>query len=55
MKRRSWIPGLVVLAGAGWYLFRPELAFVDKRVNEDLVTASVSTAAGTLPADRRSC
>lgn len=51
MKRRRWILGLVVLAGAGWYLFRPELAFVDKRVNEDLVTASVSTAAGTLPAE----
>jgi hypothetical protein len=44
MKRRSWILGLVVLAGAGWYLFRPELLFVNKRVNEGLVTASASTA-----------
>ena len=35
MKRRSWILGLVVVAGAGWYLFRPELLFVNKRVNEE--------------------
>ena len=40
MKRRSWILGLVVLAGAGWYLFRPELLFVNRRVNEGLVAAS---------------
>jgi len=45
MKRRSWILGLVVLGGVGWYLFRPELLFVNKRVNEGLVTASASTAA----------
>lgn len=45
MKRRTWILGLVVLGGAGWYLFRPELLFVNKRVNEGLGTASASTAA----------
>ena len=45
MKRRSWILGLVVLGGVGWYLFRPELLFVNKRVNEGLVTASAPTAA----------
>jgi Electron transfer DM13 len=44
MKRRSWILGLVVLAGAGWYLFRPELLFMNKRVNESLPIASASTA-----------
>jgi hypothetical protein len=38
MMRRRWIAGLVVLAGTGWYLFRPELLFVNKRVNESLVT-----------------
>jgi hypothetical protein len=43
MKRRAWIIGLVVLGGVGWYLFRPELLFVNKRVNEGLVTASAST------------
>ena len=43
MKRRAWIVGLVVLGGVGWYLFRPELLFVNKRVNEGLVTASAST------------
>jgi hypothetical protein len=45
MKRRSWILGLVVLAGAGWYLFRPELLFVNKRVNEGLVVASQGATA----------
>ena len=44
MKRRSWILGLVVVAGAGWYLFRPELLFVNKRVNEAMVTAQGATA-----------
>ena len=46
MKRRTWIVGLVVLGGVGWYLFRPELLFVNKRVNESLVTASAATGAG---------
>jgi hypothetical protein len=45
MRRRSWILGLVVLGGVGWYLFRPELLFVNKRVNEAPVTASASTSA----------
>jgi len=45
MKRRSWILGLVVLGGVGWYLFRPELLFVNKQVHEGLVTASASSAA----------
>jgi hypothetical protein len=45
MKRRSWILGLVVLAGAGWYLFRPELLFVNKRVNEGLVATSQGATA----------
>jgi hypothetical protein len=44
MKRRTWILGLVVLGGVGWYLFRPELLFVNKKVNEGLVTASAATA-----------
>lgn len=50
MKRRAWIVGLVALAGVAWYLFRPELLFVNKRVNEGLVTASASTAAGDVAA-----
>jgi hypothetical protein len=44
MKRRTWILGLVVLGGVGWYLFRPELLFVNRKVNEGLVTASAATA-----------
>lgn len=46
MKRRRWILGVVLLAGAGWYLFRPELLLVNNRVNEGLVTASASAAPG---------
>jgi hypothetical protein len=34
MNRRIWIGGLVVLGGIGWYLFRPELLFVNRQVNE---------------------
>lgn len=45
MKRRSWILALVVLGGAGWYLFRPELLFVNKRVDEGLVAASQGASA----------
>jgi hypothetical protein len=45
MKRRTWILGLVVLGGVGWYLFRPELLFVNKTVNEGLATASASATA----------
>ena len=41
MKRRGWILGLVIVGGAVWYLFRPELLFVNTRVNEGLVSASV--------------
>ena len=36
MRRRTWIVGLLVLGAIGWYLFRPELLFVNKRVNESL-------------------
>src|SRR4051794_22934259 len=36
MKRRKWVIGLAVVAAVGWYLFRPELLFVRKRVNETL-------------------
>jgi hypothetical protein len=45
MKRRIWIVGLVVLGAIGWYLFRPELLFVNKRVNETL-TAQAPAGAG---------
>src|SRR5919106_1618730 len=37
MKRPTWIIiGLALVGGIGWYAFRPELLFVDKRVNEPL-------------------
>ena len=33
MKRGTWIVGFLVAGAIGWYLFRPELLFVHKRVN----------------------
>ena len=39
MNRRIWAGGLVVLGGIGWYLFRPELLFVNKKVNEEQVVS----------------
>lgn len=56
MRRRTWIAGLVVVGAVGWYLFRPELLFVKKRVNESLpATASQesvgrASAGATMPA-----
>jgi hypothetical protein len=50
MNRRVWIGGLVVLGGIGWYLFRPELLFVNRKVNEEQVAsvgASVTRALAT--------
>lgn len=47
MKRRIWVVGLVLLGGIGWYLFRPELLLVNKKVSEEQVAsigASVSRA-----------
>jgi len=44
MKRRTWVIGLVVLGGIGWYLFRPELLFVNKKVNEELAVAPAASA-----------
>jgi hypothetical protein len=49
MKRRTWIIALVVLGAIGWYLFRPELLFVNKKVNEEQVAAAgASTMAALL-------
>jgi hypothetical protein len=39
MKRPLIIAGALVLAGVAWYLFRPELLFVNKRVHEDVAMA----------------
>jgi hypothetical protein len=36
MKRSLVIAGLVALGAVGWYLFRPELLFVNKQVHEDV-------------------
>lgn len=48
MKRRTWIAALVVAGGIGWYLFRPELLFVNKRVNEEQVASAGATTASAV-------
>jgi hypothetical protein len=51
MKRRTWIVGLVVVGAIGWYLFRPELLFVNTRVNETLTAqATPGSAESETPA-----
>ena len=52
MNRRIWIAAVVVLGGIGWYLFRPELLFVNKKVNESLTVsgAAASTEGMTMGA-----
>jgi hypothetical protein len=47
MRRRTWIAGLAVVGAIGWYLFRPELLFVQTRVNESLPT-EVATQTATM-------
>lgn len=54
MRRRNLIiaGGIVVLVAVAWYLFRPELLFISKTVNEELPTAAPATIAmskGTEP------
>jgi electron transfer DM13 len=45
MKRQTWILGLAVLGGIGWYAFRPELLFVRKHVNESMPLARATAGA----------
>ena len=42
MQRRNCIIGLTIglIAAIGWYLFRPELLFIHKRVNEQLPSSA---------------
>jgi hypothetical protein len=52
MKRQTWVLGLAVLGGIGWYAFRPELLFVRNHVDESAplaqATAGATTASTTL-------
>src|SRR4051812_48111148 len=52
MKRRIWIGGLVVLGLVGWYLFRPELLFVNTKVNEQEVASVGASVTRELAAGR---
>jgi hypothetical protein len=40
MKRSLVIAGLVAVGAVGWYLFRPDLLFVNKQVHEDVAQAA---------------
>ena len=44
MRRRTWIIGLAVVLGIGWYAFRPELLFVRESVSEGLPVAMAQPA-----------
>ena len=46
MNRRIVVATLAVLGGVGWYLFRPELLFLDKQVNEELTATAAAQAGG---------
>ncbi len=46
MKRQTWILGLAVIGGIGWWAFRPERLFVRTHVNE-AAPMSQSTAGAT--------
>jgi hypothetical protein len=52
MKRRTWIVGLVVLGGIAWYLFRPELLLVNRKVNEEQVASAGASVARALASGR---
>jgi hypothetical protein len=42
-KSKLIIGSIIVIVAAGWYLFRPELLFVDQTVNEALPTSATAT------------
>lgn len=52
MRRQTWVLGLAVLGGIGWYAFRPELLFVRTHVNEaaPMAEPAVETAMGGMSA-----
>jgi len=51
--RPSVVVAAVVLGAAAWYLFRPELLFVDRRVNDAPPMVAASEAPSTLVASGR--
>jgi electron transfer DM13 len=52
MRRRTWVIALVVLGAIGWYLFRPELLLLNKKVNEEQVASAGASAVSALLAGR---
>ncbi len=52
MRRRTWIAALVVLGAIAWYLFRPELLFVNRKVSEEQVAAVGASTMSALVSGR---
>lgn len=49
MKKRKLVLGAAVVALlVGWYLFRPELLFIDAKVMEDLPQANADASSSTI-------
>jgi hypothetical protein len=48
-KRTLCIAAGVLVVAIGWYLFRPELIFINRTVNETLPSAVVQQTATTMP------
>jgi hypothetical protein len=46
MNRRVVVAAIAVLGGVAWYLFRPELLFVDKEVHEELAATASAQPGG---------
>jgi Electron transfer DM13 len=46
-KSKLIIGSILVMVAVGWYLFRPELLFVDQTVNEALPTSATATRSST--------
>jgi hypothetical protein len=48
-RRTAIITVVVCFLAVAWYLFRPELLFVNHNVNEGFPTAAMSTSGGVMP------
>ena len=42
MNKKIWIGIVLVVAAIAWYVFRPELLFVNKSVSESFPASSVA-------------
>jgi Electron transfer DM13 len=50
MRRRFLLGGILVLGAVGWYLFRPDLLFINTRVNEGIAMPAAAAETGAVRA-----